>query len=112
MNLSRKTISMLFLLLVILISLVFSNLIYSNIEGFTLKSSPSPSPASGPSPSPSPSPAEKENFTTMLPDTDVNQCTTFVQKSKRKISKKFDSSDVFKHTFGISENEIFSPKRI
>ena len=48
----------------------------------------------------------------MLPDTDVNQCTTFVQKSKRKISKKFDSSDVFKHTFGISENEIFSPIRI
>ena len=127
MNLSRKTISMLFLLLVILISLIFSHLLRSNVEGFSQDGSPSqasasspaptpaPSPAPAPAPTPAPSPApspEKESFITMLPETDVNQCTTFVQESKRKISKKFDASDVYKHTFGISENETFSPIRI
>jgi hypothetical protein len=48
----------------------------------------------------------------MLSETDINEPTVFVIKNNRRITKKFDPTNVYKYLFNNTSNEIFIPVRV
>ena len=128
---SRKYISIIFLLCVILFSLVFSNIFSNkNIEGLSAtcqaeeeEESPSEE-VSSPVTSPvytSPDTgtdedgnnelsSSPEGFQTMLSETSISEPTTIILKSERRIPKRFDPATIFQYIFGMNNDEKFKTK--
>ena len=120
MSISKKTLSIIFLLIVIVASLLFSSIfLQKSIEGMEindeeeedilLNNNSAPSPSSS---SPGSNETTTEGFQVKLPKTSVNKKDTMTVLESNINSNRFNPVNVFKHVFGMSKDETFSLKKL